>query len=137
MQLDWAVLAEHVQVRDGLAFMLGGGIDTVQTEQLPAALHATVLLRLLVHRTEADRDHAIDVRIMDEDGAELLKVHRHIRARISEDLPLGWDIPVMTAFAISHLELPREGRYSIEVLADGTHLKSLNLRVRLATPVQR
>ena len=134
MQLDWALLADSAQVRDGLAFVLGGGFDTIQTDQLPAALHCTVLIRLLFHRTEADREHALDIRVLDEDGVELLGMHRHIHPRIPNPMPLGWDIPLITAFAIGHLELPRAGRYSVAVLSDGNHLKSLNLQVRLITP---
>ncbi|HVS06653.1 MAG TPA: hypothetical protein VHK65_10875 [Candidatus Dormibacteraeota bacterium] len=131
MQLDWAMMAEAVQIRDGLAFVLGGGFDTVTAPQLPAALHGAVAIRLLFHRTEADRQHAVEVRVLDEDGGELLRLHGHFQPGTPEDLPLGWDIPLLVTFAIPHLPLPRAARYSIEILGDGTHLKSLNLRVRL------
>jgi len=131
MQLDWAMMAEAVQIRDGLAYVLGGGFDTVVAGQLPAALHGAVAIRLLFHRTEADREHAVEVRLLDEDGGELLRLHGHFQPRIPEDLPLGWDIPLLVTFAIPHLELPRAARYSAEILGDGTHLKSLPLRVQL------
>ena len=131
MQLDWAMMAEAVQVRDGLAYVLGGGFDTVVAGQLPAALHGAVAVRLLLHRTEADREHAVEVRILDEDGAELQRLHGHFQPRVPDDLPLGWDIPLLVTFPIPHLALPRAARYSVEILGDGTHLKSLNLRVRL------
>ena len=29
MKLDWALLANYAEVRDGLAFVTGGGIDTI------------------------------------------------------------------------------------------------------------
>jgi hypothetical protein len=133
MQLDWAMMAEAVQVRDGLAYVLGGGFDTVVSGQLPAALHGAVVIRLLLHRTEADRQHAVEIRVLDEDGAELLRLHGHFQARIPADLPLGWDIPLLVSFAIPNLPLADEGRYSVEILGDGSHLKSLNLRVRVLT----
>jgi len=136
MQLDWAMMAEAVQIREGLAYVLGGGFDTVISGQLPAALHGAVVIRLLLHRTEADRQHAVEVRILDEDGAELLRLHGHFQPRVPDDLPLGWDIPLLVTFGVPNLPLPRESRYSVEILGDGSHLKSLNLRVRLlaATP---
>jgi len=56
MRLDWAMLADGAQLRGGLAFVLGGGIDTVNAAELPANLNATLLIRLLLHRTETDRD---------------------------------------------------------------------------------
>ena len=125
------MMAEAVQIHDGLANVLGGGFDTVVAGQLPAALHGAVAIRLLFHRTEVDREHAVEVRILDEDGGELLRLHGHFQPRIPEDLPLGWDIPLLVTFAIPHLALPRAARYSAEILGDGTHLKSLPLRVRL------
>lgn len=133
MQLDWAMMAEAVQVRDGLAYILGGGFDTVVAGQLPAILHGAVAVRLLLHRTEANREHAVEARILDEDGAELFRQHGHFQSRIPDGLPMGWDIPLVATFAIPHLELPKAARYSIEILGDGSHLKSLNLRVQLLT----
>lgn len=132
MQLDWAMMAEAVQVRDGLAFVLGGGFDTVMTGQLPATLRGAVAIRLLFHRTEVERPHAVEVRVLDEDGSELLRLHGHFQPGVPADLPLGWDVPLLVSFAIPGLALPREGPYSVEVLGDGVHLKSLNLQVRVA-----
>jgi hypothetical protein len=131
MTLDWAMIAEAVQVRDGLAFVLAGGIDTVNTDRLPAALHGAVLIRLLLHRTEVERPHVIETRIIDEDGQQMANLHSHVQARPVEGLPLGWDVPVLIAFNIEDLPLPKASRYSIEILGEGIHLKSLNLRVLL------
>ena len=131
MQLDWAMMAEAVQIKDGLAYVLGGGFDTVLSGQLPAALHGAIAVRVLLHRTEVDREHAVEVRVLDEDGAELLRLHGHFQAHEPDDLPLGWDIPLLVTFAMPNLPLTKEGRYSVEILGDGSHLKSLNLRVRL------
>ena|SRR5438132_9063217 len=131
MQLEWAILAEAVQVREGLAYVLGGGIDTVTASELPATLTASLLLRLNLHRTETDRQHMIEARILDEDGRELSQLHSHAQPRLPEELPVGWDVPVMMNFPIHNLQLPRASQYSIEILGDGLHLKSLNFRVRL------
>jgi uncharacterized protein DUF6941 len=132
MQLEWAMIAEAVQIRDGLAYVLGGGIDTVTAAELPATLNASVLIRLHLHRTEADRPHLIEARILDEDGGQLAQLHGHAQPRLPDDLPVGWELPVMLNFAIHNLTLPRASRYSIEILGDGIHLKSLNFRVRVA-----
>ena len=131
MELDWAMLAETVQVREGLAFVLGGGIDTLTAPQLPVTLNAAVLVRLLLHRTESDRAHVVEARVLDQDGAQLAQLHSHVHAHVGEDLPLGWDVPMLVNFTIANLQLPSATPYSVEVLVDGIHLKSLNLRVRL------
>lgn len=131
MQLDWAIITQAAQVRDGMAFVLGGGFDTIQTEQLPAVLEGNVLIRLLFHRTELDREHAVDVRVLDEDGVELHHTHRHVRPSLPSDLPVGWELPMLVNLPIAHLTLPRAGRYAVEVNANGIHMRSLNLRVKL------
>lgn len=130
MTLDWAMIADSVQIRQGLAFVLGGGIDTVEASELPAGFAGSILVRLLLHRTEIDRQHTVELRVLDEDGTQLLGLHSHVHAHPPEDLPLGWDVAVMVTFPLAGLSLPRASRYSVEILGDGSHLKSLNLRVR-------
>lgn len=134
MTLDWAMLAEAVQLRDGLAFVLAGGIDTVTVDQVPAPFTAAVLIRLLLHRTEVDHPHVLEIRLLDEDGKQLLAMHGQVHPQAPEDLPIGWDVPMMATFAVQGFPLPQPGRYSVEILIDGTHHKSLNLRVRLRQP---
>ena len=134
MTLDWAMLAESVQLHEGLAFVLGGGIDTLTVPELPAPFTAAVLIRLLLHRTEADHPQLIEVRFLDEDGNQLVGLKGEVRPHLSPDLPLGWDIPLMASFNLQALPLPRAGRYSIEILANSTHVKSLPLRVQLRVP---
>lgn len=131
MKLDWALLADSAQVRGGLAFVLGGGIDTVRSDSVPFELEAAVLVRLLLHRTEAETDHVVEVRVLDEDGRELFADHRHVHAHVPPDLPVGWDIPVQVVFAVRGVSLSREALYSVEVLGDRAHLKSLPLRLQL------
>lgn len=136
MQLDWAMIAEAVQIREGLAYVLGGGIDTITASDLPATLTATLLVRLLLHRTETGRPHVIEARILDEDGHQLAQMHGHAQPQLPDNLPVGWEVPVMLTFPIHQLKLPRSARYSVEILGDGLHLKGLNFRVQLATPAR-
>jgi len=131
MTLDWAMIAESVQLHDGLAFVLGGGIDTFTVPQLPAPFTAAVLIRLLLHRTEADHPQLIEIRFLDEDGNQLVGLKGEVRPQVSGDLPVGWDIPLMASFNLQALPLPKAGLYSIEILANSIHVKSLNLRVQL------
>jgi hypothetical protein len=91
-----------------LAFVTGGGIDTVQTPQLPAVLNATNLVRLLLHRTETNKQHSLDLEITDEDGST--NVHG--------------------------LQLAKEGRYATEISADNVHLRTLNLRTKVTSPAK-
>lgn len=131
MKLDWAMLANYAEVREGLVFVAGGGIDTVQTQQLPALLNATILVRLLLHRTEANKQHSIELEITDEDGATVAKVQAGVMVPLHPDVPVGWEIPSMVALNIHGLHLTREGHYAVEISADGAHLRTLNLRTKV------
>ncbi len=131
MKLDWAILANYAEVREGLVFVTGGGIDTVQTPKLPALLNATILVRLLLHRTEANKQHSVELEITDEDGATVAKVQAGVMVPLRPDTPVGWDIPSMVALNIHGLQLAKEGRYAIEISADGSHMRTLNLRTKV------
>jgi len=50
---------------------------------------------------------------------------------------MEWDIPAMFALTFAGLQLERVGRYSIEILADNAHLKSLNFRVKRVDSAER
>ena len=131
MKLDWALLANYAEVRDGLVFVTGGGIDTVQTPELPAILNATILVRLLLHRTEANKPHALELEITDEDGRTVAKVQAGVNVGLNPDMPLGWDLPSVVALNIHGLRLEKEGRYAVEISADNVHLRTLNLRTKI------
>jgi hypothetical protein len=136
MKLDWAILANSAEVRDNMAYVLGGGIDTVNSFELPAPLNATLLLRILLHRTEVERPHNVEVRALDNDGNEIApRLHLTFTPPpIAPDTPIGWDIPVMFPIVIQRLPLKDASRYSLEILIDDTHFKSLNLKVNLLEP---
>jgi uncharacterized protein DUF6941 len=136
MKLDWALLANYAEVRDGLAFVTGGGIDTIQTPQLPAVLNATILVRLLLHRTETNKQHSLDLEITDEDGNSIAKVQAGVTVALNTDLPVGWDVPSMVALNVHGLQLAKEGRYAIEISADSVHLRTLNLRTKVTSPAK-
>lgn len=137
MRLDWAMLADAAEVRENLAFVLGGGIDTINTVKLPAVLSVAVLVRVLLDESEADKPHDVEIRISDENGQQLTLVSGQFTTSVS-DAPVGWDIPAMFTLTFAGLQLEHVGRYSIEIIADSQHLKSLNFRVKLVdvrTPV--
>src|SRR6266513_262232 len=115
MKLDWALLANYAEVRDGLAFVTGGGIDTIQTPQLPAVLNATILVRLLLHRTETNKQHSLDLEITDEERQHRREGPGRCDGRPEHELPIGWDVPSMVALNVHGLQLAKEGRYAIEI----------------------
>jgi hypothetical protein len=131
------MLADAAEVRENLAFVLAGGIDTINAGNLPTVLNAAILVRVLLDESEADKSHDVEIRINDEDGKQLALVRGQFTTSAG-DTPAGWDIPAMFTLTFAGLQLDRAGRYSVEVVEDSQHLKSLNFRVKLVdvrTPV--
>ena len=102
-----------------------------QQAKVPAMLNATILVRLLLHRTEANKQHSIELEITDEDGATVAKVQAGVMVPLLPDVPVGWDVPSVVALNIHGLQLTKEGRYAVEISADNVHLRTLNLRTKV------
>jgi hypothetical protein len=134
MKLDWAMLATSAEVRDSLAFVLAGGIDTLTTPALPAMFRGAVLVRMLLHPSEIEHPHNLEIKFVDEDGKQLAKLTGQMSVQANPDLPVGWSYPVMVAVNIGNLQLPRAVRYAVDILGDGQYMTTLNLRVKLAAP---
>jgi hypothetical protein len=131
------MLANHAEIREGVAYVMSAGIDTVNATQLPATFNGALLLRMLLHRSEIDRPHMIDVRFTDEDGRRIAQVEGRIEPQKQiPDFPMGWEYPVMMAVNIAGMPLPRAGQYSVEILGDSNYLASLHLRVVLKPATQ-
>lgn len=144
-RLDFALLANAAAgPPDGLVYVLGGGIDTVTSSQLPVPLIATLVLRVLRNRTEANVPVTCRLEIQDQDGnppmlvgpagnqVALQPIEITIPAApVPQGLPAHWEIATNAILPIVGLPLPREGIYSIEVLLNNQHVRSVPLRVVL------
>jgi hypothetical protein len=126
------MLADSAQIRDGLVFVLGGGIDTIVVAQVPAQINASVVVRLMLHRTEADSPHVVELRILDEDGGQLAQLQGQVKTQVPPAHPRAWDIPLTAVFGLQGLAVPRAGLYSAELLADGAHMRTLNFQVLMS-----
>lgn len=126
MRIDCALLCDAATVREGLLHVLGGGITRANRPGYPAPLGLTLALRILVHPTEADREHKLLVRLQGADGERIADFEVEFgvqdpakvdpKEQVSVPLPLG--IPPA-------VQLPKPGQYSFELLIDGIHQQSV------------
>jgi hypothetical protein len=122
VRIDSALLCDAATVREGLLHVLGGGVTRAGRPSYPAPLALTLALRILIHPTEADRPHSLDVRLQGEDGQEAARIEiefglqttAHLEAGEQASLPLPIPLP-------EQVQLPAPGRYSFELLIDGIH----------------
>ena len=128
MKLAWAMLADHAQSRDGLAFIIAGGIDTVYAGELPARLFASLILQLSFRPSEAGK-HTVTVLTIDDDGAEIARMEGELGMTSPAGLPSSWDSKAMFAVTLNGLPLPNYGVYRMDILVDNRAEGELNLRV--------
>ena len=137
MKLDWAILANAAEVQTNLIYVLGGGWDTGSRPQFPAPFQGALAMRLLLHPTEMSKPHKVEIQLNDEDG-------QSIAPRISLNTnpsppptshPTGWDVAALVVVGMQSLMIPKPGGYSLEILLDDQHFRTIPFRfVQLATP---
>jgi hypothetical protein len=132
MELDYALLADSAQVAEGKTYILGGGVTILWRGQYPAPLGVSLVAYLRYHRSETDSDHTLRVQVMDADGNPVvpeISGEFHL-GEPAPGLPPGvaLGLPVVIPFPpLPALQKP--GAYSVEILVDDRHVKSLPFAV--------
>lgn len=135
MRVDTALLCDAATVREGLLHILGGGITEIVRSEYPAELGLTLALRIMVHQTEVEHPHQLQIIVQGEDGQKVTEVHAQVEAEPPPDgiepgeegeLLIPWNFP-------GRPKLPAPGRYSMELLIDGVHQRSIPFK---ATQIQ-
>ncbi len=133
MRVDTALLCDAATVREGLLHILGGGITNIVRTEYPAELGVTLALRIMVHPTEMEHQHQLQIVVQDEDGHKITEVRAQVQAEPPPEgvepgdegeLLIPWDFP-------GRPKLPAPGRYSMELLIDGVHQASVPFKARL------
>jgi hypothetical protein len=127
MKLDWAILSNSGEIKENLSYVLGGGWDTAWRPTFPAPFLGALNLRLLVHPSEIGNQHRLQLQFWNQDGkpfAPQLDVTIG-PGELPSEREIGWDMPAMLAIGLYGLTVPEPGRYSIEILIDGQHVRSM------------
>lgn len=129
MRIDTALLCGAATARDGLLSVLDGGITHIERAEYPALLGLTLAMRVLVHPTEMERPHELEVLLQDEDGAQVTKVNIAVGVGDQSAVPPGEEASIALPWNFpGQPVLPHAGRYSFEILIDGVHQASVPLR---------
>jgi hypothetical protein len=133
MRLDWALLANSAEVREGVIYVMSGGWDTALRDRFPAPFMGSIAARLLFNRTEVG-PHAFEVHLLTADGDPIIPpVSVPLTVEPAPGLPPGWDIAVIVAINLTGVVIPAAGAYVVELLVDRFHVKSLPFR---AVPIE-
>lgn len=135
MRVQWAMLANAVEVRDGLVNMLGGGWDSIAVTRDPvpgaptATMRGHLVLRILLGSDETGREHPLDIRVVDADGGVRATVSGTFSVPASSALPIGWEQGIVMSFDLSGTRLESVGGHEVTVLIGGEAVHSVPFQV--------
>ena len=135
MQLDFAFLADFAQVASGKLYVVGGAFDRIVARDVPV-VHAlmTLAVRMVLTPAEVSRPHHVEVVILDEDGKRIADVNGNLMVDRPETGEHWKPVPAMLTWNFLNVQFERFGSYGVEILVNGSSVKSLPLEI--ASPRQ-
>jgi hypothetical protein len=131
VRVDWAVIARYSEVNNGLATIIGAGIDTFGVAAIPSPLLINLTIRL-AGMADADQ-HQMSVQVLDPDLAELGRLTAPFTVAGNPLAPPGWESAVVMPVQIQ-VTVSRAGSHAIHIECDGSS-RTLAFRVFEATEV--
>lgn len=132
MRVDWAIPCQAAQVENGLMTIIGAQIDTLYAGGFPAKLTTWIAIRLAFPDAELGERHTVALRLIGPQLEALGEVSRTLKFDgANPDKAPGWEGSHLMASAIQ-FDAVQPGAYTIEVMLDGRHQKTLPFSVRLA-----
>jgi hypothetical protein len=126
MELQAALLCEAASTRDGLLFVLGGGIDHWASPAYPVGLRLT--LGVVVEASDRDQgsEHALAVDILDQEAERI----GGITAAFHFERATGPRPTTKLAFAVplDTVVIPEHGDYEVRLIIDGDTFAATALR---------
>lgn len=121
MLLRSCLLCDFAQVRNGLLYVVGGGITRLWRDEFPAPMGASLAIVFELHQQEVGRPHELAVQVMGPDGENVASVVAGFNAAALE-LELGEGLVVPVSLDLRDAGLTKHGGHVVNVAVDGTHL---------------
>jgi uncharacterized protein DUF6941 len=127
MNVAAAFLCDFAEVRERLLFALGGGITRLWRDSFPASMDASLALLLELHQMELATQHQLEVVVQGEDGQRVGEVKGAFQMGAPE-IEVGENLLVPIALDLRPARLPAPGSYTVEIVIDGTHQRTIQFR---------
>ncbi|MBI4668148.1 MAG: hypothetical protein HY747_03000 [Elusimicrobia bacterium] len=135
MELDFAFLSDSAEVANGKLYVLGGAFDTIWTKETPLILpRITLVMRFLLTPAEVGRAHNMEIVVLGEDGKRIINLATNLSVERPPTMAAGTKQSVPIALNFFNARFEKAGSHSVEILVNGTSLKSIPLRIMLQTP---
>lgn len=131
MRAATAMLANAAEVREGLLYVLGGGIEQLWVGELPTEVAPTVVVSVELDAADLGRSFDPHLVVVDPAGEVLVDVDMP-PATPERELGGGDGALFPMVFTVG-MPVVREGGHRLQLLVDGVELAALRFLVRLAT----
>jgi hypothetical protein len=131
VKVTTGILCDFASVREGLLFVVGGGITRVRRAHYPAPFGCSVALLVELHQMELPRPHELELRVVGPDGENVASIKGGFQASGPVDLDIGENLPIPVVVDLRGAELAKPGRYNVEASIDGSHQLTLSFRATL------
>jgi hypothetical protein len=116
---EFLMLADGAESTNGKIYILGGGSDRHLASAFPTLLKADLAVGVLVDWGEANRQHAMTINIMDEDGRTAARMEVNFNVGRPATAVPGQDLRVLIAVK-GPFPIPQRGGYRAQLELDGT-----------------
>ncbi len=121
-----AVLCDSANVSREGKLNIFGIFSALSARQFPC-VHPSLALVLILEATYTERgEHSVDIRLVDADGGELLKLDG--RVNVHGERP-GRPIQTQAILQLNNIAFPHPGSYTVDIIVDRRHERSLPLEV--------
>jgi hypothetical protein len=125
VQVNLALLADYANIsREGKLNILGI-FDRINAQSMPA-IHPQMqlILTLEADRVDADKEHKIEIQLIDADGAKLFSIPGDLKFG---QPPPGERVRINHIMQLSNLQFSRFGEYEFKIIINNEVRKSVPL----------
>jgi len=126
-----AMLANAAEVREGLLYVLGGGIEQLWVSELPTEVAPTVIVSLELEADDLGQAFQPRLIVLDAAGEALVDVE--MPPALPEREVGGDDDAALFPMVFTvGMQVLRQGRHELRLVVDGAELAALRFTVRIA-----
>ena len=131
--INHAILADSAKVRDGLLFLIAGGITNVALTQVPGPLNASLALGFVGTKQDLTFPHDLEVRFIDSDGRPMPTIQTMKQTFPAIDIGPATEGMFNAILELQSVQvLP--GQYFIDILIDNKSMRRLPLNIWVGVP---
>jgi hypothetical protein len=128
MKVDWVILANAAEVRDGMVNVISGGWNVAARPSYPSMFFGAIAARLLFEPAEARTPHTLRVSVLDSQGQVLAQVPLEVPPPPQpppDPTPVGFEMPLTIASNLTGVTIPAPGVYYVSLAVDGLEQRKI------------